>query len=360
MTITFTVVLIFFSIFFLRAFNGNSTNEDTYRFIDQNLRNSNGTFATYMQEDTEEDADEVQGKEALSETVGLWMEYALTAGKQELFEEAYQQLNQFFLDQDGFIYWKLSKEGEYEEYINALIDDVRIIKALWAAHERWGDDKYRETADNIGKAVGENNVYESVMIDFYDKSIGYSSDFLTTSYLGVEDLDFLLEKEYITPEVHGESFKVLQNLPKKNGFYPKTYMVERDELKYDAKINMIDQLIVALNSPGESKELTSFIEEEVNTRGTLHGIYSLNTKEPLVDYESPAIYGLLISYAIKFDNEELAMKTYDRLIEFRENGGEYKGGYSVGEDENTHIFDNLLPMIAIEELKNAGWLNENS
>lgn len=358
MTITLTAVILLLSFFFLRAFYSSSTNEDTYHFIDENLRNPNGTFATYLQEDTEMDADEVKGKETLSETVGLWMEYALIIEDKEKFEEAYQQLHQYFLDPGGFVYWKLSQQGEYEEYINALIDDVRIIKSLWEAHEKWGEEKYRNTADEIGRAVEQNNVYESIMIDFYDKSIGYSSDFLTTSYLSLEDLDFLLEKGYISTEVHAATSEVLRSLPVQNGFYPKTYMVNNDELKYDSRVNMIDQLIVALNSPGESVELTSFIVNEMNKRGLLHGIYSLNEKEPLVDYESPAIYALLISYAIKIDDKDLAMKTYERLIQFRENSATYRGAYSVGEDENTHIFDNLLPLIAIEHMKNKGWLNE--
>ncbi|SDJ24968.1 hypothetical protein [Salimicrobium halophilum] len=360
MTITIIVLAVFMSFPFLRALTGSSTNEDTYHFIDQNMRNPNGTFATYLKEDTEEDADEVRGKETLSETVGLWMEYALVTEDRDGFEEAYRQLNRFFLDSGGFVYWKLSEEGEYREYINALIDDVRIIKALWGAYELWGEDKFKKTADFIGESVGENNVYESVMIDFYDKSIDYQSDFLTTSYISIEDLDLMLEKGYITTRTHAETFRVLNDLPQTNGFYPKTYDVAREEMKYDKKINLIDQLIVAINTPGPSEELESFIKKEISDRGVLHGIYSLKTKESLVDYESPAIYSLVITYAIGNNDKELAMKTYKRLIKFRESGAKYRGAYSIGEDENTHIFDNLLPMIAIERLKNKGWLKADA
>ncbi|WP_347862317.1 glycosyl hydrolase [Salimicrobium sp. PL1-032A] len=358
MTIILIVLALFLSFPLLRSLTGTSANEDTYHFIDEHMRNPNGTFATYLQEDTEEDADEVQGKETLSETVGLWMEYAIVTEDRERFEEAYRQLNRFFLDSEGFVYWKLSAEGEQEEYINALIDDVRIIRSLWAAYDLWEDEKFRRTADEIGGTVGSNNVFESVMIDFYDKSIDYPADFLTTSYISADDMAMLLDKGYITPKVYDRTVQVLKDMPIDNGFYPKTYSVELQKMVYDQEINMIDQLIVAINAPETSEPLAGFIKKEMEEKGILHGVYSRTTKEPLVDYESPAIYALVITYAVKTEDKELALFTYDRLIEFRETGSEYRGAYSVGEDENTHIFDNLLPMIAIERLKKEGWVKQ--
>ena len=70
----------------------------TEQFIEKWLVNENGTLATYMKDSDSEDEDLVKGREALSESLGLWMEYTLQKEDKVLFEEAYQQLNRYFLD----------------------------------------------------------------------------------------------------------------------------------------------------------------------------------------------------------------------------------------------------------------------
>lgn len=49
----------------------------TEDFIYQWLRNDNGTLATYIKDSEQIDEDLVSGREALSETVGIWMMYAV-------------------------------------------------------------------------------------------------------------------------------------------------------------------------------------------------------------------------------------------------------------------------------------------
>ena len=78
----------------------------------------------------------------------------------------------------------------------------------------------------------------------------------------------------------------------------------------------------------------------------------MQTKEPTVDYESPAIYGFLILYALEIEENDLAQAIYSRVKEFQivDQDSEYYGGYSIT-DGNTHIFDNLIPLLAEQEMK---------
>src|SRR5699024_11452937 len=87
-------------------------------------------------------------------------------------------------------------------------------------------------------------------------------------------------------------------------------------------------------------------------RDLVHGMYDRKTKEPTVDYESPAIYGFLILYALEVDEEDLAQALYERMKEFQitDKNSDYYGGYSIT-DGNTHIFDNLVPLLAEQEMK---------
>lgn len=54
-----------------------SAGSSTEEFITKHMTNANGTLATYLQPGTSADPDIVAGREALSESLGFWMQYAV-------------------------------------------------------------------------------------------------------------------------------------------------------------------------------------------------------------------------------------------------------------------------------------------
>lgn len=143
---------------------------------------------------------------------------------------------------------------------------------------------------------------------------------------------------------------ILYRAPIKNGFYLLTYNVVKEKYIFDESVNILDQAILAyhLTQVGKrSEEFLIFIKQEMNERNAVHGLYSLETKEPVVKYESPAVYGYLISYALLLEEEELAEMIYNRIKRFKVNNhnSDYYGGYTIT-DGNTHIFDNINPLLA--------------
>ena len=160
----------------------------------------------------------------------------------------------------------------------------------------------------------------------------------------------------IDKEVVAKTSQVLTEAPLEDGFYPVSYNVEEDEYTFSDNINIVDQAILAYHYAqvgNPSEEFLTFIQDEMDNRGLVHGMYDRQTKEPTVDYESPAIYGFLILYALEADENDLAQTIYERLKEFQvvDKNSEYYGGYSIT-DGDTHIFDNLVPLLAEQEIKN--------
>ncbi len=88
----------------------NSINP-TENFIVNNMVNHNGTFATYLKENDELDSDLVKGKESISESLGLWLQYTVKKKDEELFRQGYLQLEGNFMNDEGLIYWKLDPSG---------------------------------------------------------------------------------------------------------------------------------------------------------------------------------------------------------------------------------------------------------
>ena len=73
-----------------------------------------------------------------------------------------------------------------------------------------------------------------------------------------------------------------------------------------------------------------------------------------MNYESPAAYGLTILYVLHRDTN-FAKELYEQMTTFRNDNvfSRYYGGYVTGENNNTHIFDNVLPLLAEIELEKS-------
>ncbi|CDO04595.1 glycosyl hydrolases family 8 [Oceanobacillus picturae] len=324
----------------------------TEQFIVKWLKNDNGTLATYIKPDKQLDEDLVSGREALSESLGLWMRYAIEKEDKKLFDNAYMQLVNHFLKQDGMVYWKLTEKGKSDVYTNALVDDLRIIAALMDANKNWPNSSYpySKTAEKIAEFLSTYSKSGDVLTDFYDKGMRYNSDYLTLSYIDTAALKQMKGNGLIAGSLYEATVDVLLQAPVINGFFPKSYHATSEQYIYENEVHMIDQALTAyqLSLEGKSSEVfLDFIENELSENGKIYGKYNRQTKVPTVEYESPAVYSLLILYCLEIREKEVADRLYKRMLDFRnvEENDPYYGGYSVYK-QNTHIFDNLLPLLA--------------
>ncbi|MEK5067033.1 glycosyl hydrolase [Sporosarcina sp. FSL K6-1508] len=329
----------------------------TEAFIEKWLTNDNGTLATYMKAGDEEDSDLVKGREALSESLGIWMHYALLKEDEVQFEHAYQQLTNYFLENDGFVRWKLTEAGENKVFANALVDDLRICGALFDASEKWNEPRYEKAAVRISSYLTAFNQSESSLTDYYVKDEG-TSQYITLSYIEPDSLAKLNQRGLIDKAIYEKMLAILKNAPLDGFYYPKAYDVEKDVYLFDSEINMVDQSLVALYRGKKRYSTTAFldfIKEEIELHGAIYGRYDRFSGGKLVDYESPAVYGWLILYSLELHELELAQKLYSRMSQFKLRGSKYTGGYAVYNDD-THIFDNLVPLLAERELDNLNLL----
>ncbi|RKD73621.1 hypothetical protein ATL39_1923 [Sinobaca qinghaiensis] len=324
-------------------------------FIQTWMLNDNGTVATYIQDGDVEDSDEVKGRESLSETLGLWMDFALKENDEELFHKGFEQLQTYFLEEDGFVHWKIQENGNKMETTNALVDDIRLVEVLYKGFDRWDKAEYQETAQRIASYTTEYNLNENVLTDFYETNDEYASDVITLSYIDMQALRRMRDERVLDQQIYDNMERILEEAPLRNGFFPKGYNVEETEYEYDESVNIVDQSLVALyraQSGGQTSDFLAFIRKEMDDHGQVFGQYDIETKEENVEYESPAIYGLLVMYCLAEGEEELAMDIFDRLKVHQNSGNndQYAGGYSVYDDD-THVFDNLLPLLAEQQLR---------
>lgn len=326
----------------------------TAAFVQHHMTNPNGTLASYLKDATSESPDVVAGREALSESLGLWMQYAVAQNDEELFKQSYDLLTTYFLMPQKYIAWKLDAEGESLVTTNALGDDLRIIGALLSAAELWEQDKagVLKTATELTQTLNLSVQMEGYYVDFHDFSNRISSDTLSLVYVDLPALNAMERYELIEPGTYEKYEYMLKSMPDDGLFYPKSFNVNSKTYIYDDKVNLIDQLIVAnhlTTTSHKPDKLISFLKEEFATRKQLAGQYRRSDRTPVVAYESPSVYGLAILLAIKSGDPKWAKQLYNHMITFRSQDPNYPGGYVFNGD--THAFDNLFPLIAETELQ---------
>ncbi len=140
-----------------------------------------------------EGKNEATGREALSESAGLWLQYALDQDDQSLFDEQLKVLQNYFIQKDYIVLWKISEMGKKQSATNALIDDLRIIEQLYRAYDMYKEKRYKRLADQLSDAVLRFNKRGKQYVDYYDADNRIQNNFLTTSYINPHA--FLLYEE---------------------------------------------------------------------------------------------------------------------------------------------------------------------
>ncbi|MGG1533131.1 glycosyl hydrolase family 8 [Brevibacillus agri] len=324
----------------------------TEKFIVEHMTNPNGTLATYLLDAPAETADIVAGREALAESLGLWMQYALARDDQKLFDSSYQVLHRYFLSPQTYLYWKLSADGQSHVTTNALGDDLRIVDALWQAADKWEKEAYNKTANAVTETLLALSIQNGYLVDFHDFAKKESPHTLSLAYVDMSALKRMADHGMIDADMYNRYRDLMRNMPEDGLFYPKIFHVEKQVYSYDDSINLIDQLIVALHRAeiGERSEaLVGFLKKEFAQRKQLPGRYDRLSRTPAVSYESPAVYGLAILLALKQDDPDWARELYERMVKLRSEDARYVGGYVF--NDNTHIFDNLFPLLAEEAMR---------
>ncbi|RUT33646.1 glycosyl hydrolase [Paenibacillus zeisoli] len=326
----------------------NKTRESpTLSFVEQYMTNPNGTLATYLVDAKSVNPDIVAGHEALSESVGIWMQIALANKDQTRFDGGLQILKDKFLSPQQYIAWKLQPDGTSQVHTNALGDDLRIEKALLDAYDLWHQPNYLNMAQSLAGTLRGSLLSGGYWVDFHDFNSNLSSHELSLVYIDIPAMKSMKQHGLMDQSLLVRHTELLRQKPVSGVFYPTSFDVSTKTYITRDDANLIDQLIIAIHlteSGDPAGNLITFLKHEWETRGKLFGRYNRQSLEPTVSYESPSVYGLAIVLAMELKDQVWADELYTRMISFRGKQSPYKGGYVA--NGNSHIFDNLIPLLA--------------
>ncbi|WP_339799347.1 glycosyl hydrolase family 8 [Paenibacillus sp. FSL R5-0744] len=317
------------------------------QFITSKLTGEYGVYTNFIE--TDQSAEAASGHEVLSESASLRMLAAVRSGQQERFAEQWQLAKQTFDINSGFSY-RYSPKQQKLYPLNAAVDDLRMIQALYEAGEKFGDKRYTAEADKYGERFYDYNVKDGKLYDFYDMEYSSTNTFVTLCYINLGTLRKMSIPSQFSKKLTNDLNVILENgyLSDEFPFYETRFNYESG--KYSSEnINTVESLlsILALAEVGQQKATSiDFIKQQVEA-GTLYGQYSREGK-PLNDIRSTAIYAITAMIGAEIGDESLHHKSIERMNEFRvtDVDSPLYGGFGDVASGQAYSFDNLMALLA--------------
>jgi len=331
-------------------FSNNENNENReqnlHSFITEKLMGSQGVFTNLK--DTDQNESFATGHELLSESMGLLMRYYALTLQQDRFDDNLTLAQDVFLTESGFSYRYSPKHNKLYT-VNAAVDDLRIIRALYEAAEIFENDSYYKKANQYAERFMKYNTQNGNMFDFYDEYYRVQNNFITLCYIDLRTLSYM--PNHPDQQIHIDQMSsIMQNgyLSDEFPFYETRYVYETEDYQSE-DINTIESMltILSLAEVGMQRlESIEYIKKNVQ-HGTLYGKYAKDGA-PKTDIQSTAIYAIAAMIGSEIGDEELYKQSIDQMERFQvlQEGSELYGAYGDLGSMQAYSFDNLQALLA--------------
>ncbi|TCO69368.1 glycosyl hydrolase family 8 [Marinisporobacter balticus] len=286
------------------------------------------------------------GKDILSESQGLLLLYLLNRDKKEYFDVCLDwTVNNLYLD-NGIFAWMKTKSSQIKN-TNALIDDLRIVRALILANKKWENKKYLKYIQKSSKALLTYNVKDNMHLDFYDNGFKSKSNIITISYLDLYTMKELTNVDFKWNKVYENSYELVKNSKiKGTGLYKFQYNLDQHIYTTSNEISLIQSIytMVHLAEIGEYDiEGINWIWDEYEKYGKIFATYSYETYEPMSDIESTALYALIARLFYLKGEYHKAERILNECEKFQvmNSNSEIYGGFGNEYNKEIYSFDNL-------------------
>lgn len=297
-----------------------------------------------------------EGTYTLSESVGLMMRYCVLRGRIDSFHKEFEFLQKKLMLNNKYIKWKA---GSSEIHCNAAIDDLRIIRALLDAYEKWGKKEYFNTAGFIQEGIYSSQVIDGNLYEFYDWKSDTAKASIPLCYLDLYTLDRLriFNNSWLNVADRGLSIIKGGRFDENSPFFYKYFNYETgryypdEELEKQGGICLTYTLytVIHLSEVNENTEFfTDWLKREIE-KGRLYAWYNPKTLKPSKKMESTAVYALAAIYCKKVGEEEMYFKLVDRMLDFMidNKNSPYYGGFGNEKTGEFYSFDNLTALLAL-------------
>lgn len=309
-----------------------------YEILEKSFYNNfvvNGLVITNLEKLDDENL--ASADDILSESIGLMLLKALKDNDENAFIDTVNNMDLYFYNENNLLKWKINMGNlSDQQVVNASVDDLRVIKALFRAYEKWGNEKYLNKAINLGGNLYENCIDNKSLLSYDDDNspiaIWTYYDFQAMYYLSLYDDKW---KAVIEKGIKNIKERQVQNMP--------LYYLKSEDEEYNSIENLIT--LMHLYEVGiKDQSSINFIENELENGGYYAKYDEDGNSISIV--ESPAIYGIIAQIAKLDNNEKLYKMACEKmvLLQHKENDKHF-GGYIDTETNISYSFDHLMSLL---------------
>ncbi|MHA7963427.1 hypothetical protein ACX93W_04720 [Paenibacillus sp. CAU 1782] len=327
--------------------NAQDRRQQLHEFITEHMTGPYGIYTNLQ--DTAQDAELTTGHELLSESAGLMMRQAVLNGNRTEFEQVWELARQTFDSEEIFSY-RYSPKLAKRYSVNAAVDDMRIIRALYEAANEFQAEEYRMEADRYGARFYGTNVKNGQLHDFFDEEYSITNDFITLCYIDLKTLELLSVDTEQKQKLLDRMELVIKEgyLSNEFPFYQTRYSYGTGEYSGES-VNTVESLLTILHlaEVGKHKpESISFIKEKVSA-GEMYGRYSTSGKAE-TDIRSTAIYAITAMIGSVLGDQSLYEESISQMNQFQisDKTSGMMGGFGDTGTKQAYSFDNLMALLA--------------
>ncbi len=285
------------------------------------------------------------GYDVLSEAQGLMMEYAALSKNKPLFDTAFGFVKTRLINKKGLTAW-LYSPADGAAASNALIDDLRILRALKAADEQWGG--YSKDTASLGDAILRYNIDDGHLVDHYDIDTGKKAARLTLCYADFEAIKLLGKED---TALYDKTLALVEG-----GYISDTFPLyynayDFKEEAYDTgSINTAEGLyaLYHLAKIGRLKpQSIEWLREQVKNGGIKARYNTDGTVTAGYNYHSTAVYALLGLIAHTIGDKALLTEAITGMERYRINdaGNQLNGAFGNHSGSDISAFDECMPLL---------------
>lgn len=322
------------------------------QFLQKSMSSNKGIFTKFL--DNKQIKEWATGHQVLSESEGLIMLYAVQAGDKPLFEKHFDIIKNMILD-DGVIMWRVGKQGELLTKTSASIDDLRVIRSLVFAYERWKDKKYEKMLKELIYKTKKYQLTPQGLIDYYDSNTETRAKTINLSYIDLYTMNLLVQIDDDWEKAAEKGLEIIKDglISEERPLFRKYYDYETKSYSVDDEINIIDYLKVLLHLSEVGmcpNEAIDWLKEQIKTHKALFNSYYTDSAEPASGLQSSAAYAIACRIATNIGDYELYESMKDKLLMFQitEESNLLYGAFGEYITKEIYSFDNLQALLALQ------------
>lgn len=314
-------------------------------FLKKNMINEVGGMVTSLRNTT---ASAPNGQDVLSESMGLLMQCAVKLDDRALFSDCWEYVSSR-MQRGGVFAWYVTAE-ETQADANALLDDLRIARALYEANEKWGG--YERELEALAAQLLHKNVYRGQLSSFYDFRQKCSGSSISLAYADFVTLDLLAE---VVPDYQPLRESLLDVV--QGGFISESFPLYYGAYDYQTETYSADSLNTAealltlchLAEAGMLREESLQWLKDALLTSTLAARYRVDgTPEAGYEYDSTAVFAiaaLIGQYAGDAEIYHAARQAMNRSF-IADEDSPFAGAFTYREDGgDIRSFDQLVPLL---------------